>query len=271
MTAVIWGNRYECWDPNEATSLEALRIEGRWAPSDEALQASDEWTMEYDGAPAWNAAHCSGGFTEGGQAILEELMGRFSGISKIEGYSCRPNTGNTSRMSVHGTGRALDIFIPTIGGDADNTVGDEVAHWLMRNSRRIGIQYIIWDRAQWNGSRSPGNRVRGYTGPNAHVDHLHVEITLAASKGQTDFFGAGGLDNEAPRYVNHPAPQGPCGTLQSGEALDQNEALTSCGGGVVLYHQRDGNLVLYRRGDASVVIPKPRPKPRTWLSKTQET
>jgi hypothetical protein len=71
-------------------------------------------------------------------------------------------------------------MIPTIGGDANNTAGDEIAHWLMQNAEMLGLQLIIWDHSIWSVSR---DGIRAYTGSNPHVDHLHIEINeIAANK-----------------------------------------------------------------------------------------
>src|SRR6185369_9310993 len=107
------------------------------------------------------------------------------------------NTANTSQMSVHGSGRALDIMIPTDHGDADNGVGDAIANWLITNSHTIGVQYLIWDHTQWSASRSTG-RVRAYTGPIPHIDHIHAEITIEASHMETAWFNGGSVTPTSP-------------------------------------------------------------------------
>lgn len=247
------GDETECSE--YGTSNEELRISGAWQPDPEALRISNGWTAGYDDAPAWNPALCSGGITPGGEKLRADLRARFPGIASIGGYSCRPNTGAPSRMSVHGTGRALDITVPTIAGDADNTVGDEIAHWLMVNSRTIGVQLIIWDRTVWNASRSPGSRVRAYTGPHPHGDHLHVEITAAAGRLETGYFGGGVTVEsaptvEAPPLVDHPDPREPCGALLPDEHLDHDDSVSSCDGRFLFVHQADGNVVLYGDGRA---------------------
>jgi hypothetical protein len=38
------------------------------------------------------------------------------------------------------------------------------------------VQYIIWDRSDWNGSHS-GDKMDDYGGPVPHIDHIHVELT----------------------------------------------------------------------------------------------
>ena len=42
-------------------------------------------------------------------------------------------------MSMHGTGRALDIMIPRVGGKADASVGDPIAGWLIHTAAALGV------------------------------------------------------------------------------------------------------------------------------------
>lgn len=177
-------------DPACSASIDALSVPGDYVPDPGSLAAGSA-LVSYDDVPNWDGgAHCSGGITVGGRALSTYLRANFAGISSIGGYSCRQNTANPLKMSVHGSGRALDIMIPLDHGAADNGVGDAIANWLIANSTEIGIQYIVWDRTQWSGSRST-SRVRPYTGPNPHIDHIHAEITLPASREETPFFGGG--------------------------------------------------------------------------------
>src|SRR5690606_19564267 len=113
---------------------------------------------------------------------------KYAGVSGWGGYGCRRNTGVPSQMSVHGTGRAVDIFIPTRYGDADNAKGDPLANYLVVNAKKIGVQWIIWDRMNWGGNRS-APKLRAYTGPNPHIDHIHVELTPQGARRQTAWFG----------------------------------------------------------------------------------
>lgn len=162
-----------------ASSVDALAIAGRWKLSPEARSAGATMFVSYDNAPAWNSKLCGGGLKAGTRKLRDFLDKTFSSqIDHAEGYACRPNTANTSRMSMHGTGRALDIFIPMSNGGADNTKGDLVANYLVLHAEELQIQYMIWDRTQW---RANGTNDRLYTGPHPHNDHLHVEITTEAA------------------------------------------------------------------------------------------
>ncbi len=99
-------------DPMCSVSIEGLSRPGNYAPTADAL-AAGSGIVTYDDVPAWDGgAHCAGGITVGGRTLSTYLRANFDGISSIGGYSCRQNTANLAKMSVHGSGRALDIMIP---------------------------------------------------------------------------------------------------------------------------------------------------------------
>ena len=217
----------ECTGPDDpmcGASAEYLRIAGSYVPASASLAAGSA-IVAYDDVPAWDGgAHCTGGFTPGGRALSTHLRANFAGISSIGGYSCRPNTANRAKMSVHGSGRALDIMIPLDRGDADNGIGDPIANWLIAHSAEIGIQYLIWDRTQWSGSRTSG-RVRAYTGPNPHIDHIHAEITLPASRQETPFYRGGTAPPPPP-----PPPPPPMATLGATFIAQSSDAMADATG-----------------------------------------
>jgi len=172
-------------DGNAETTDEAISVAGRWKPAADVKAAGLAVRLPYDDAPAWNPSKCAGGMRSGAKKLRTKLEAMFDPqILRVEGYNCRRNTAQTSRMSIHGTGRAIDIFIAKSGGGADNTKGDAVAAYLIKNAQSIGVQLIIWDRTIWKAGRADA----AYGGPHPHDDHLHVEITNAAAAEQTPFF-----------------------------------------------------------------------------------
>lgn len=177
-----------CSAPTEEadSSESALAQAGRWSLPTSVKDVGKTVRLSYDDAPRWTGTSaCSGSLKVGGKKLGDYLIGKFDIITSVGGYACRRNTADTSRMSVHGTGRALDIFIPRTGGRADNGQGDKVANWLVLNSQRIGVQLVIWDRTIW---RANGTNDGAYGGPHPHDDHLHVELTNAAGAGTTPWF-----------------------------------------------------------------------------------
>jgi hypothetical protein len=185
---------------------EALSHPGAWDIPDETVAIGNGQYVSYTGAGPWvGESGCGGGILPGAQVFREWLEEAYPQISSIGGYSCRPIVGNESQMSVHATGRALDVMIPTYEGEADNDLGDPIGNWLIEHSEEIGIQYIIWDRWQWNSSRDPGSKERSYGGTHPHHDHLHVELSVAAANMETAWF-MGSMD--LPESTACPVPAG---------------------------------------------------------------
>ena len=175
----------------------AQAIPGRWMPSPEAVAAGERADVPITEAGPWRGeSSCSGTFTVGAQALEGWLRDHWPQVSGVGGYSCRPINGNSAVTSIHAVGRAVDIFIPLDGGEADNGLGDSLANYLMVHATEMGIQRVIWDLTVW----SAGGVPRAYGGEHPHHDHLHVELSVPASMEQTPFF-MNGL----------PAPErGPC-------------------------------------------------------------
>jgi hypothetical protein len=160
---------------------------GRWrVPID--VGAAGSLPVVHDGAPPWaGGANCAGGFTPGANELGVQLRVSFAQITRVFGYECRPNTALPGETSQHGTGRAIDLAIPRRDGDANNDLGDPVANWLVTHSSRIGVQLIIWDHTIWVG-RLSGTKDLPYTGPDPHIDHIHVELNRAAAERETEYF-----------------------------------------------------------------------------------
>jgi hypothetical protein len=147
------------------------------------LASGETQLVRYDDAPAWSgAAGCGGALLAGTRELGEYILDHFDGATSYGGY-----TANAAKTSVHGTGRAIDVFVPLDGGQADNGKGDPIANWLVENAERIGVQYFIWDRAQWNVSVSE-QKLSAYLGPHPHHDHLHIELNSDGAARQTPFF-----------------------------------------------------------------------------------
>jgi hypothetical protein len=139
----------------------------------------------YDEAGPWlGGTKCSGTFYPGTQALGEALVANFGG--SYGGYSCRPNTADTSQLSVHGTGRAVDWFPPS------KAAGDRGTTWLVQNHIKFGVQLVIWWHEDWSCTAldnvpgvGAGDGWTSYGGPNPHTDHAHVELTVPAAADNT--------------------------------------------------------------------------------------
>ena len=246
--------------PGDETSFdfeEKAARSGQWALPASVLAAGARQHVSYTGAPAWNGGrNCSGGFTAGAGALGDYLVANFAGARYFQGYNCR-QIGGSSSMSVHGTGRAIDVFVPLDGGAADNDLGDPVANWLVEHAEEIGVQLIIWDRTIWNPSRS--DQARYYSGDHPHHDHLHIELTPAASRRETPFFGGG---------VQPPPPSGggssahaSCQSQTLGRAVEHGQCVQMsyehCGGTCQWAICGDGAWLCADRGDCAVEFGNP--------------
>jgi MYXO-CTERM domain-containing protein len=171
----------------------AIAIPGPWVIPDDVLAAGDAQYVDFTGAGPWRGEEgCGGGLLEGTGRLREYVYQYFPQAWEIGGYSCRPIVGDPNSMSVHATGRALDIMIYPVGypdgSEADNEMGDPIGNWLIVNAERIGIQQIIWDRWLWRAEDAAGEKDRAYTGEHPHNDHLHVELSVEAAALGTPFF-----------------------------------------------------------------------------------
>lgn len=163
-----------------------LAVAGRWRMPSSLRDVALGQHVEYDGA-----RRCASGDQPGTRDVKNLLRTVFPDeIREIQGFVCRKIRGG-SGLSVHSTGRAMDIFIRTTpGGAADNTKGDRVMAFLIKNAERIGVQFVIWDRSKWK----PSELDRPYGGSHPHNDHLHVELTEEAGAKRTPYFNGTTVD-----------------------------------------------------------------------------
>ncbi|MEZ4389790.1 MAG: SH3 domain-containing protein [Polyangiales bacterium] len=197
-------------DDEEEGAVSEIAISGRWIAPASVLAVGDRQSVGYDSPGSWSGGrNCGGGLLAGARELGTYIRANFRNVSRYEGYNCRPNTASTSQLSVHGTGRAIDVFIPLSGSSADNTYGDAVANWLVQNAQAIGVQYLVWDRSSWSASRPAGSKLRAYTGPHPHNDHIHIELTVAAAARRTPWFSRG---SATPPPAPTPTPSTPTPT-----------------------------------------------------------
>ncbi len=209
--------------PPIGQTVQAAAHAGRWAIPAEVLQAGSQARVTITEAGPWRGeASCSGTFTRGAQRLKEWMLAHWPQVTSVGGYSCRAINGNGNVTSIHAVGRALDVFIPLDGGEADNDLGDALANYLIVEAGSIGIQRVIWDRSYWRAGNDP--REGAYNGAHPHHDHLHVELSVAAGNEGTPFFEAG----------LPPPDRGPCGDplpAAGGEVDDGDDCFTAFGPG----------------------------------------
>lgn len=185
------GDHEDWFDENVAD-----QVSQRWMLPPELAEQASAWRVRSDGAPAFSTKNCTGTFEPGLKELSDYVKQEFTQVTSIGGYSCRANTANKRELSIHGTGRAIDIFIPLAGPrTANNELGDPVANWLVLNAELLGLQYIIWDRSSWSGSRET-DKFRPYDGPHPHHDHIHMELNEVGAARMAEWFTNGhiGLD-----------------------------------------------------------------------------
>ena len=188
LSATACAPAYEGEDYSEVRGR--LAHPGPWSIPAATLAIGDtQFVVNTQAGPWIGESGCSGGMTPGNNILRDYLYAHFPQAYSIGGYSCRSINGDSSKMSVHGTGRALDIMIHTVGGaQADNDLGDPIGNFLIENAEAIGIQYIIWDLYTWNGEKPAGSKSKDYGGAHPHNDHLHVELSVEAAKNTTNWF-----------------------------------------------------------------------------------
>jgi len=98
------------------------------------------------------------------------LMGKFSGVRRIGSYN-----GHHPSAS-----KALDVMTNLHGScTAGRDNGNKMARYLMKNSQRHSIRYIIWKNAYWaaGSGKKPWKEWRKMGRPgctHGHYDHIHV-------------------------------------------------------------------------------------------------
>jgi hypothetical protein len=102
---------------------------------------------------------------------------------------------NVGGRSEHKEGRALDWGV-NVTNAREATAANEVLAWLLATdkygnkhamARRLGIQYIIWNRRIW-GSYNASQGWRAYTGASPHTDHVHFSFSWAGAKKTTSYW-----------------------------------------------------------------------------------
>lgn len=126
------------------------------------------------------ARSCTGGAKPGAVALMAWINRNYPKSKNWGIYACRMIPGSSS-MSLHGEGRALDVGYEVVNGKG-NPDGYRLFAHLKSHAVELGIQGIIWDRkiSTNRGDNRPYSGGPGLT--EAHVNHLHIEMTNAAAR-----------------------------------------------------------------------------------------
>lgn len=197
-----------CAASDSDIAVSGVAIAGRWTPPARTRAISDPQFVPVVDPPritgsctstcptmVWGTCTdraCTGPMT-GTVEIQRYIMSRWGFVGAGGNYTCRRNSNPAScdYLSVHSIGRAMDLMIPLAGRDADNTLGDQVANWLIENAEYVGIQRVIWDGRYWNGSRVNNHFSDISSSADQHVNHIHAEVSVDAANRRTRFFTMG--------------------------------------------------------------------------------
>jgi hypothetical protein len=155
---------------------------------------------------------CSPAPKAGTTAFANMLLRTYPGSRNL-GISRSCSVGGRSE---HKEGRAFDWGV-SVYDASDRASVDALMTWLLkadaygnRNAmaRRLGIQYMIWNRRIW-GAYAAGSGWRRYTGANAHTDHVHFSFSWAGARKRTSFWNPRSFPNSsgsAPTRTKRPEP-----------------------------------------------------------------
>ncbi len=145
--------------------------------------------------------------------------------------------------SEHKEGRAFDWGV-NASSTRDVAAVNDLFKWLFATdrygnrhamARRLGIQYIIWNRKIWS-SYAVADGWRAYTGASPHTDHVHFSFSWPGARMTTSYWtgkvgsttapttGGGGTDGSTPMPDDEVAAEPlPPSRLLSGTALPDTE------------------------------------------------
>ena len=204
-----------CAVPGTDVVVSAIAIPGDWVPPANTLAISNPQYVPVVEPPAvtgtcmstcpthvWGLCVDVGctGQLQGTVDIATYIRGRWSYVGAGGDYSCRRNSNpmGCTNLSVHSVGRAVDLMMPMDGSEADNTLGDAVANWLIENAEYIGVQRVIWDGRYWSGNRIndhfrdiDDSLCSGHYCTDHHINHIHLELSVDGANRRTRFFTEG--------------------------------------------------------------------------------
>ena len=132
--------------------------------------------------------------------------------------------------SEHKEGRAWDWRV-SAANPVQAAQVTELTDWLLAPdehgntaamARRLGIMYMIWDAKIWKSYQADKGWQR-YTGPNPHVEHVHVSLSWAGAYARTSYW-TGTVAPVMPGPVPPPksaAPARPAGPPITDRALQR--------------------------------------------------
>lgn len=114
------------------------------------------------------------GLLPGTVSVKDTIASQFSNISDIGGFRQDPQFPNE-----HPSGKAIDVMVPGWNTPQGKAEGDQIAAFALQQP---GVQYVLWQRKQWNPDGTSSSMPdRGGATAN-HMDHVHVHVEPGGSK-----------------------------------------------------------------------------------------
>lgn len=140
---------------------------------------------QVDAQPGYQPQNSCDPIARPGTSALGSLLADTYGGGAI-GYARSCVAGTTE----HSDGRALDWMLDA-GDAADAAVAADALAWLLADdgavARRLGVQYVIWNRQIWRTYRSSAGW-QPYRGASPHTDHIHISLTWDGAMKRTSWW-----------------------------------------------------------------------------------
>ncbi len=123
----------------------------------------------------------------------------------------------------HGEGRALDWML-NAKDPASLALGNTITRWLAAPdsqgrqgamARRLGINYIIWNRQQWK-AWDPSRGWAPYYGVSSHTDHIHISFTWDGAYARNSWWTGKAITDYLTGPLSSTSPPAASGATASG-------------------------------------------------------
>lgn len=104
-------------------------------------------------------------------ALQRNLLAWTPGATNLGCYNCRPQNNGSGNLSVHAVWRACDTGCPSFTKETPQ--GVRLSQLLIAVAPLIEVQRFIHAKQIWD----PWKGFHPYTGPDAHFNHVHSELT----------------------------------------------------------------------------------------------